>query len=208
MTARWRTQQKEQLRLMLFETALKLFREQGYEATTVQQITSRAGIAKGTFFNYFSSKDQVLAEWHGGVTDEALGAVTGRSYDGAKEAVMALMDALADKGQGQAELLLMTARNVVASDTLSVEEQSLDAQLLEFIRQQIKHGARRGEFGDGFDQELLATMIITTLTGTTHEWVVSRQGFDLKVALRQRIAFLFPTDPSAPQIAAKGDSLC
>jgi len=44
----------------LYEAALSLFREQGYESTTVDQITRRAGLAKGTFFNYFPTKDSVL----------------------------------------------------------------------------------------------------------------------------------------------------
>ncbi len=44
----------------LYQAAVSLFREQGYEETTVDQITRRAGLAKGTFFNYFTTKDAVL----------------------------------------------------------------------------------------------------------------------------------------------------
>ena len=44
----------------LYEASLALFREQGYEETTVDQISRRAGVAKGTFFNYFPTKDAVL----------------------------------------------------------------------------------------------------------------------------------------------------
>jgi len=44
----------------LYDAALALFREQGYEETTVDQIAHRAGVAKGTFFNYFPTKDAVL----------------------------------------------------------------------------------------------------------------------------------------------------
>ena len=44
----------------LYEAAVALFREQGYEATTVDQIARRADVAKGTFFNYFPTKDAVL----------------------------------------------------------------------------------------------------------------------------------------------------
>ena len=51
---------KLQRRDLLYEAAVALFREQGYEATTVDQITRRAGLAKGTFFNYFPTKDAVL----------------------------------------------------------------------------------------------------------------------------------------------------
>ena len=44
----------------LYEAAVTLFREQGYERTTVDQIARRANVAKGTFFNYFPTKDAVL----------------------------------------------------------------------------------------------------------------------------------------------------
>ncbi len=55
-----RAQAKIDRRERLCEAALELFREQGYENTTVSQITSLAGLAKGTFFNYFPTKDAVL----------------------------------------------------------------------------------------------------------------------------------------------------
>lgn len=51
---------KHDRRERLYEAALALFREQGYEQTTVDQITRRAELAKGTFFNYFPSKDAIL----------------------------------------------------------------------------------------------------------------------------------------------------
>jgi AcrR family transcriptional regulator len=40
--------------------AIELFDEQGYEATTVAEISERAGLTKRTFFRYFSDKREVL----------------------------------------------------------------------------------------------------------------------------------------------------
>jgi AcrR family transcriptional regulator len=40
--------------------ALRLFAEQGLAATTVEQITEAADVGKGTFFNYFPTKEHVL----------------------------------------------------------------------------------------------------------------------------------------------------
>ncbi len=51
---------KQDRRDRLYDAALALFRQQGYEQTTVDQITRQAGLAKGTFFNYFPTKDAVL----------------------------------------------------------------------------------------------------------------------------------------------------
>jgi len=47
----------------LSEAACELFLEQGYDATSVVDITRRAGVSRSSFFNYFSSKSDVL--WSG-----------------------------------------------------------------------------------------------------------------------------------------------
>jgi AcrR family transcriptional regulator len=44
----------------LMESAITLFAEQGYEATTVAEIAERAGLTKRTFFRYFADKREVL----------------------------------------------------------------------------------------------------------------------------------------------------
>ncbi len=45
----------------LFDAAIKLFESQGYFATTVEQITVEAGVSKGLVYNYFKSKEELLA---------------------------------------------------------------------------------------------------------------------------------------------------
>ncbi len=53
---------KLETRQALLEAAATLFREQGYDNTTIEAITERADVAKGTFFNYFPSKEDLLVE--------------------------------------------------------------------------------------------------------------------------------------------------
>lgn len=55
-----RERKKRETRLSLMEAALRLFGENGYDATTVKDITDAAGVAKGTFFNYFETKEAIL----------------------------------------------------------------------------------------------------------------------------------------------------
>jgi AcrR family transcriptional regulator len=47
----------------LYTAALELFAEQGYEKTTIDQIAERADVARGTFFNYFQRKEDLVITW-------------------------------------------------------------------------------------------------------------------------------------------------
>lgn len=51
---------KNRLRRTLELEALRLFAEQGYEATTVEQIAARAEISTTTFYRYYSSKEDLV----------------------------------------------------------------------------------------------------------------------------------------------------
>ncbi len=42
---------------------MAVFRERGYDNATVDEITRRVGIAKGTFYNFFASKSESLLAW-------------------------------------------------------------------------------------------------------------------------------------------------
>jgi len=55
-----RERKKRETRQRLMEAASALLRERGYEATTVEQIAEAADVAKGTFFNYFATKEAIL----------------------------------------------------------------------------------------------------------------------------------------------------
>jgi AcrR family transcriptional regulator len=57
-----RERRMERTRTALLEEALKLFAERGIHTTRVEDITDAVDVAKGSFYNYFDSKDVLVAE--------------------------------------------------------------------------------------------------------------------------------------------------
>src|SRR6195256_2967934 len=55
-----RPRRSADIRERLFRAALDLFAQRGFAETTVEDITNAADVGKGTFFNYFPSKDHIL----------------------------------------------------------------------------------------------------------------------------------------------------
>jgi AcrR family transcriptional regulator len=60
-----RTSKGEQTRALILETALDLFKENGYEETTMRAIAQRAGVALGNAYYYFRSKEHLIQAFYG-----------------------------------------------------------------------------------------------------------------------------------------------
>ncbi len=100
-----RERTRNAVRTQLAEAARALFVEQGFEATTVEQIAAATGLSRRSFHRYFSSKEDVLSQWFaemGGQIAASLAArpqrestwlALRRSFDGLVEAMNAQPDA-------------------------------------------------------------------------------------------------------------------
>jgi AcrR family transcriptional regulator len=49
-------------KISLIESAIRIFQQKGFQMTRVSDIVSDAGVAQGTFYNYFKSKEEIFRE--------------------------------------------------------------------------------------------------------------------------------------------------
>src|SRR5262245_19283376 len=89
-----RERKKEETRQRIVAAAIELFQRNGYEATTVDEISERADVAKGTFFNYYPRKEAILDDVH----EQQL------------EAVEAVVDQVLGNGAGWGEMMQEVSR--------------------------------------------------------------------------------------------------
>lgn len=69
-----RTRKGERTKAQILETALALFRERGYEQTTMRAIAEEAGVAVGNAYYYFRSKEHLIQAFYAKTHEEHIAA--------------------------------------------------------------------------------------------------------------------------------------
>jgi AcrR family transcriptional regulator len=70
MNTRKRRSDGEQSRTNILETALRLFRERGFDATTMRDIASACGLSLGAAYHYFGSKEDLVLAYYDRVQEK------------------------------------------------------------------------------------------------------------------------------------------
>ncbi|MBP1967876.1 TetR/AcrR family transcriptional regulator [Paenibacillus aceris] len=164
-----REEKKQATRKKIIDTALQLFAEQGYDATTVHQITERAGVAKGTFFNYFASKEEVFCDiqtFWASTEFIKLKDKSGPILPHLREFLIQLVR-LVPYTRQLARALFQS--NLSNEKTVSNQLQMLE-ELKQIIIPLIEEAQKRGEFSTVFPAEMIADQAIQTYMGVLICW--------------------------------------
>jgi AcrR family transcriptional regulator len=110
---RVKTDEKRQL---IVETAYRLFRANGFDKTSMSEITSQVGGSKATLYNYFSSKEELFVECMFGIAENYLDGIFSHLQDPAGDIRAAL------QGFGANVTRLICSPEIVAAQRLMIAE--------------------------------------------------------------------------------------
>ena len=168
-----RERRRTEIRERLFRAALRLFAERGFMETTVEDITEAADVGKGTFFNYFRTKEHVLATFGA----ERLAALE-RALESAKEGPV--MPVLRDLPNG---LISHTTENAALLRAIYAAHAScapVRAELhkrLQIARRSLSEifaiAQERGEVRTDLSAVEMARLVQIMLLGMTMAWALN-----------------------------------
>ena len=167
-----RQRRSAEIRERLFRAALGLFAKKGFAETTVEDITEAADVGKGTFFNYFPSKDHILiafGEMQLGKLEAAIAEVR-RTNEPITQFLRSLGTRMTQEPARNPEIMRALLQAYLS--TTPVREAMLDLQkrVQALHTQMIRLGQEQGKIRNDLPAEEIAYAFRQTIFGTVLIW--------------------------------------
>jgi AcrR family transcriptional regulator len=163
---------KQESRSRILTAAFELFRRQGLDATTIEEICARADVAPRTFFNHFPRRDDMVRA----LAEERLRGLhdllVERQATEDPQPAPALLVALFDDVAGWLETSGPTYRELVGAMLAVTGSSGLDrsGELHGALLALLKAGAARGEVTERHDPAVLADIVAGSLVAVLLSW--------------------------------------
>ena len=173
-----RTESETVRREQILAAARKVFRDKGYDGTTVSDIVEEAGVAQGTFYLYFPSKKAAVLALAQTLTEEVSRRLSAADDPNMtfEQRLRMLVKATFDIGRRNPDLcrLIHVGAESVAQD---VHQSSIGQTIDAGVAQMFRHAAEAGEMED-IDPEMAARILVRMLPGCIQEAFVFSDGSD------------------------------
>ena len=176
-----RERKKKETREKIFANAMQLFRLQGFNATSVEQITQHADVGKGTFYNYFSTKESIILEFSRRTWQELVSKGRQKPSLSTRQRLEILLNDWAEFMIKDREIAWVTIRNREGSDY----DMSLHYALLAILTV----GQQNREISREFDPAFLAESLEGMMIQHFIHWFVSGVG-DLQEEVNDALTVL------------------
>jgi TetR/AcrR family transcriptional regulator, cholesterol catabolism regulator len=164
-----RDRQRQATRKRILDAALALFLEQGYTATSVDEIAERADVARRTLFNHFARKQELLAAWTGERRARLSELVAEDSADENTAAAMLRHQflTLADMNESDVPLGTILLQGWMAE----ISNLTQVFPIFVSFRDAVMLGQQTGEFVESVSPETIGEMLTSISIDTLGRWV-------------------------------------
>jgi AcrR family transcriptional regulator len=173
-----RERKKARLRQQIIETAIRLFRKQGYEKTRIDDIVKILEISQPTFFRYFPSKDAVLRDVGKlgfECIAERLKSELSSKADTA-ERLHHLYHAMALEAEADRPLWKAVVLSGAMDPVRSPEVREVEGVAISRLREILAQGQERGEITSAFPVVHLAEFMEALYHTVVRQWTVDLTG--------------------------------
>jgi AcrR family transcriptional regulator len=193
-----RERTRNMVRMELAQAAQKLFVEQGFEATTVEQIAAATGLSRRSFHRYFAGKEDVFGQWFVEMGRQVAAALAARPADERPWlALRRTFDDLVQEMSTRPEALALTRTilNTPALQAAHLQKHALwrDA-LADVLQERLAEGGR--ELGR-IAASALVGAALAALDAAQNQWVAEDNEQSLDALLDEAMKAIAPlSDPA------------
>src|SRR5215470_11042236 len=167
-----RQRRSAEIRERLFRAALGLFAKQGFAETTVEDITNAADVGKGTFFNYFPSKEHILLEF-GELQLAKLQSAVSSLRDSEREVrafLLSLPAHITEEPMRNPAIVRILLQGFLSGSSIREPMVELQRRVHALHTEIMQIGQRSGEIRTDFPAEDLALIFRQSVFGTLLVW--------------------------------------
>lgn len=167
-----RQRRSAEIRERLFRAALALFGKKGFAETTVEDITEAADVGKGTFFNYFPSKDHILlafGEMQLGKLEAAIDTAR-RTNEPMPQFLRSLGVRMTQEPTRNPEIIRALLQAYLSTTPVREAMLGLQKRMLALHTEMIRIGQEQGAIRGDLPAEEIAYVFRQTIFGTLLIW--------------------------------------
>lgn len=167
-----RQRRSAEIRERLFRGALDLFAKKGFAETTVEDITNAADVGKGTFFNYFPSKDHIVlafGEMQLGKLEEAI-QVARSTNEPMPKFLRALGARMTEEPRRNPAIVRAFLQGYLSTSPVREKMTEIQTRMHALLTQMIQLGQDRGEIRSDLPASEIAHVFRQTIFGTLLIW--------------------------------------
>lgn len=183
----------DRTRRKLLDTALDLFRERGFDATSLETIVRAVGVTKGAFYANFKSKTGLICEYLETLDMDYRNRYSKMPADRDAAATLAdFADAVIEIMETRLPLnLLRVVYRAEVSREIPLDPfLSPNRELYRIVAEILERGKREGSFRPDLDSARAAGHVVVAIRGMVFEWCSRSPGFDIHKELAEHMELI------------------